>query len=322
MLISNDKQFLQTPFENEKELEQVVVQNADYIFGPGSIYLPKRLIHTLDDHGTIPDGFAIDIPNRQWFVVEAELARHSVWSHIAPQVAKQIIAANRATTKQLLTELVVSAVRDDQEMMGKFTDEDIDPLDVRGVLAEIFEKDPIIGMPIDSISNDLRAWAETLKVDVKLWIIRKYVEFQDPNNIVYEIPEEYRPDFDTTEQRETVKSGIAQHDVTLRDLVTANLLYEGQELSMSYKPRDGARREYTATVQANGSLQVLDKTFSSPSYAALYGIQDAGSNRRTVNGWTSWKISEERTLADLREKYLRSQEPEEDAEQTDAPDVE
>ncbi|MEA3343063.1 MAG: hypothetical protein U9Q92_02765 [archaeon] len=77
-------------------------------------------------------------------------------------------------------------------MMEKFTDEDIDLLDVRGVLVEILEKDPIIGMPIDSISNDLRAWAETLKVDVKLWTILKYVEFPDQANIVYEIPEEYR----------------------------------------------------------------------------------------------------------------------------------
>ena len=39
-----------------------------------SVYLPKRLIRTLDDHGTIPDGFIVDIPNRQWFIVEVEVA--------------------------------------------------------------------------------------------------------------------------------------------------------------------------------------------------------------------------------------------------------
>lgn len=65
MLISGDKQFLQTPFTNEDELEQVVIQNSDYIFGPGSILLPKCLIRTPDERGTIPDGFSIDIPNRQ-----------------------------------------------------------------------------------------------------------------------------------------------------------------------------------------------------------------------------------------------------------------
>ncbi|MEA3343064.1 MAG: hypothetical protein U9Q92_02770 [archaeon] len=81
MLIANGKQFLQTPFDNEEELENVVVQNADYIFGPGSIYLPKRLIHTLDGYGTIPDGFAIDIPNRKWFVVEAVIETQRLESY-------------------------------------------------------------------------------------------------------------------------------------------------------------------------------------------------------------------------------------------------
>ncbi|MFQ5793812.1 MAG: hypothetical protein ACE5JP_02030 [Candidatus Bipolaricaulia bacterium] len=319
MLIHGERQFLQTPFDDENEIEQVVVDNADYIFGPGSIYLPKRVLRTLDDYGTVPDGFVVDIPNRQWFIVEAELSSHSVWGHIAQQVAKQIVAATRQTTKRLLAEMVVSAVREDDDLMEKFTDEGIDPIDVRGVLSELFEKDPIVGMPIDSISNDLRAWAETLRVDVKLWTIRKYVDFNDSSNIVYEIPEEYRPDFDTTEENEVRRTGIAHYDVSIADLIQAGLLTAGQELTMPYKPRQGERRTYTAVVQANGSLQVLGKTFSSPSYAALYGIQDAGSDRRTVNGWISWKDSEERTLAELREEYMHQQESDH-AEQADSAD--
>jgi hypothetical protein len=204
--------------------------------------------------------------------------------------------------------MVVSTVRDDVDLMEKFTDEGIDPLDVRGVLLEIFEKNPIVGMPIDAISNDLRAWAETLKVDVKLWIIRKYVDFSDSSNITYEIPEEYKPDFDTTEQNEVRRTGIARYDISIADLITAGLLAVGHKLTMSYKPRHGERRTYTAVVQENGSLLVLDKSFRSPSYAALYGIQDAGSDRRTVNGWTSWKDRDDRTLADLREQYMTQQE--------------
>ena len=56
MLISHDKQFLQAPFESEEEFEEFVSENADCILGPGSIYLPKRLIHTRDNFGIIPDG--------------------------------------------------------------------------------------------------------------------------------------------------------------------------------------------------------------------------------------------------------------------------
>ncbi len=304
MRMSSLHKYIQTQFNSEDELEQVVVENAEYIFGPSSIYLPKKLITTRDGFGTIPDGFAIDVASRQWFIVEAELSKHSVWSHIAPQVAKQIIAANQSTTKQLLIELVVEKLRDNDILLEKFFDEGIKEIDIRGVLSEILSKKPVIGMPIDHISNDLKDWSATLKVDVKLWIVRKYVEFGNADNIMYEIPEEYRPEIDTTEETETSTSGIARYDVTIDHLMSVGLLSAGDKLIMSYKPKNGERKEYEATVEDNGSLTILGKSFSSPSYAALLGIQDAGSDRQTVNGWTSWRTSQGLSLADLRTKYL------------------
>src|SRR5690554_8221503 len=92
MLIFNNSKYVKTPFSNEDELEQVVISNYEHIFGPSSIYLPKKLIRTADGIGTIPDGFAIDLGTRKWYLVEAELLHHSVWNHIAPQVSKQVIA--------------------------------------------------------------------------------------------------------------------------------------------------------------------------------------------------------------------------------------
>jgi hypothetical protein len=97
VLILGDRKFIEAAFESEAELEQVVIANSEYLFGPASLYFPKALIRTKDGFGTIPDGFVIDLAARRWFVVEAELGKHSVWSHIAPQVAKQIIAAMKSS---------------------------------------------------------------------------------------------------------------------------------------------------------------------------------------------------------------------------------
>jgi hypothetical protein len=36
-------------------------------------------------------------------------------------------------------------------------------------------------------------------------------------------------------------------------------------------------------------------------------MQDAGSDRKTVNGWTFWKTKDGKTLADLRELYISKQ---------------
>ena len=308
MLIFKDTKFIKSPFDSEAELEQVIVDNYEYLFGPTSFYLPKAKIKTADGVGTIPDGFAIDIGQKKWYLVEAELMHHSVWNHIAPQVTKQLLASQQAITKRTLVDLAVSQYKADPYTKEKFDDLNIAEINVRQVVGDILETDPIIGVPIDGVTNDLRDWARTLKYKVKLWVVSKFVELNKPTNIVFEFPEEFKPELDTEEESQPQKPNteIAQYDVELIDLINAGLINVADKLIMSYKPRNGQQKKYEAKILEDGSLEVLGQTFSAPSYAALAGIQDAGSDRKTVNGWTSWKTSGGQTLADLRDKLLNT----------------
>jgi len=206
MLISGKSKFVNSPFTSEDELKKMVIENADYFFGPSSFCLSRELISNKDGFEVFTDGLAVDIANRQWFIVNATLANHNVWSHIVPQVVKQLVAANQSTTKLLIIELIIQQLRKDKNIMKKFNDagygnedEGVFVNEVRDVLEEIFGKSPVIGMPIDSISNDLWDWSETLKTNVKLCIVKQYVESGNSENIIYEIPEEYHPEMDTAE---------------------------------------------------------------------------------------------------------------------------
>lgn len=310
MLIFSTSRFIQAPFDSEAELENVVVQNYEYIFGPSSIYLPKGKISTPDGAGTVPDGFAFDVSKKQWFIVEAELAKHNVWSHIAPQVAKQITAALKPESKRYLVERIIALFRDDAAIRTKFEEEDIEQIDIRKVLDEILMTEPLLGMPIDGVSADLREWAATsVKLETKLWIVRKHVELGNASNVIYELPEEYKPVFDSHEQDDLGLEGIpTAHELSVQDLVDSGLLPAGSKLLMSYKRKhfDEDRKTYEATVLDDGSIRADDQRFTSPSYAALYFINKAGSPRQTVNGWTSWRTESGRLLADLREQLLRT----------------
>ncbi|MBA4186936.1 MAG: hypothetical protein C0467_02855 [Planctomycetaceae bacterium] len=310
MLILDDRKFIEAAFNSEDELERVVIANSEYLFGPSSLYFPKTLIKTKDGFGTIPDGFVVDLAARRWFIVEAELAKHSVWSHIAPQVAKQIIAAMNPASRQLLTDLIVEKVREDASAMEKFADEEIEVIDIRRVLGEILEDNPIVGMPIDAISTDLREWASTLKVSVKLWIVRKHVEFGHPEQVLYEIPEEFRPALDT-EEDDPNSDLKARYDVTISDLLLGGQLHSGQKLVMNWKPRNGDKRVFEGLVRDGGEIEVLGKLFTSPSYAAVYAFQSAGSTRSTENGWVKWRTEGGVLLSTLREQYLQSHDGEE-----------
>lgn len=210
-------------------------------------------------------------------------------------------------------------VTEDSSVKEKFEDEGIKEIDIRKVLGDIFEKSPIIGMPINTVSNDLREWAETLKNDVRLWIVKKYSQFGALDIIAYEIPEEYRPILDTTERNDQPKSGIRTYDVSLSDLVNAGMLLEGTELTLSYKPRGGKQRIYKGLLSLDGSITVLEQNYSSLSYAALACIQDAGIDRTTVNGWTSWKTRDGKFLSQLRSEYMAKMKTE--AEQSDSSDA-
>lgn len=303
MIIIADKKFVSAPFNNEEELEQVVINNAEYIFGPDSIMLPKSLIKSADGFGTIPDGYAIDFATRRWFIVEAELGSHSVWGHIAPQVSKQIVAAQQPSSRRLLVEAVINRIREDSILKERIDELGILEIDIRQVLIEIIESQPIVGIPIDHVSADLRDWAKTLKNEVKLWIVRKLVDLQNAETILYEIPDEFKPVFDSSDEQNQEQFG-AFYEVGIADLIEAKKLQANQELYMSYQPRGGERQTYTAVIMPDGSLAVDGHIYSAPSYAALYCMKKAGSSRNSVNGWTSWRTSDDRLISDLREEIL------------------
>jgi len=308
MLILQSKKFEKTIFNNEEELEQVVIDNYEFLFGPDSFFLEKTKIKTADGAGTIPDGFAIDLAQRKWYIVEAELGHHDVWNHIAKQVSKQIVASLQPHTKQKLEDISVEMYQKNESIKEIYANLDINSLDVRKILREILSQDPIIGIPIDFIPNDLKDWATQQKFDVKLWIIQKYSEFGNKLNVIYELPEEFKPTIDTSSASESnnQKSSISKFDITMSDLMSENLISAGDILTMVYKPRNGEQKKYEAKILPDGSFELLGKIFLSPSNAAWAGIQDAGSNRMTVNGWTSWKTTCGSTLFELREKFLNN----------------
>jgi hypothetical protein len=305
MLVTDKNRFIQVPFDSEDEIEKVVVENASYIFGADSIYFPKALIKTSGGTGTIPDGFVIDLAERRWFIVEAETKEHSVYDHVARQVTKQIVASKQPETKKKLIELAVTRAESEPEISELFAEAKISPINIRKILGEILEKDPIIGMPIDAVSKELEDWATTLNVKVRLWLVKKYVDIDNSKSVLYEFPDDGRPVLSTIESGKESKASVAQYDVSILDIIKAGEIKVGEKLTMTYGPRNGEKKTYEGVIGEDGSITVLDKTFSSLSWAGVYVIQSAGSKRKTVNGWTSWRNSKGVLLYDIREKFLK-----------------
>ena len=80
--------------------------------------------------------------------------------------------------------------------------------------------------------------------------------------------------------------------------------YTLQKLETKKSLKDD-KQLFKGIIENDGTISVHDKKFNSPSYAALYCINHAGSPRKTVNGWTSWKTLNNSTLSQIRENYLK-----------------
>jgi len=306
MLIDGEmeKEYYQVQFDNEKEIEDLVVrpENVGRLFGSSSVALPKTKIETTGGIGTIPDGYVIDVARDRWFIVEAETARHDVWGHIAPQVAKQIVAAKCLATKQILEDAFCrergGEIKKALEDNGRPFDENALRISVRNIL----RSPPIVAIPIDGELDDLTDFAAVLKPRVMIWRVRKWLASRDDGtrDVLYEVPLEDERDFDSDETPEDAERRKTASRVTVRNLVNDQLLKQGDQLFKTYK-----EKSFIATVTKDGNLTVEGQEFSSPSAAAVHCIQSTGSLRLTEQGWTWWSTRDGKTLADLREEYAQ-----------------
>jgi predicted transport protein len=88
----NGESFEQVVYSREDAFEQLVAHNAQTIFGDKAIYIDtKKKVNTSSLGGTIPDGFLIDLSDRedpQFYLVEVELQSHDFFRHIFPQITR------------------------------------------------------------------------------------------------------------------------------------------------------------------------------------------------------------------------------------------
>ncbi|MEP7344676.1 MAG: hypothetical protein ABI877_05400 [Gemmatimonadaceae bacterium] len=78
-------------------------------------------------------------------------------------------------TLTTILRLALEAVSNDAELKDVFRDIGIAELGIHGHLERILRKAPTIAIPIDGIPRDLQDWIVTLRTNVKLWVIDKFV---------------------------------------------------------------------------------------------------------------------------------------------------
>jgi len=293
----NGKIYSKMEFVNEEEIENVVINNFKLLFGDYSILLDKSLITTNAGKGSIPDGIIIDFQDKKWYILEVERGIHGTWDHIAPQISKQITAMENIDTKNKIAENCIKAINENNPFKDMLSEIDIEEIKIHGTINNILKSPPIVALPIDFIPSDLKDWTKTLKVEVVVWLVEKYVDIK--GNVLFNIPDK---EIEIENEIDFKDDNVKTTRDFLSQVINKGLLSIGQELYFEYGPKGKPKTKFTGIVRKNG-IEVNGE-ISSVSVSSLRCIQKINPSRTTSNGWVVWKTKDGKFINELYKKLL------------------
>ena len=171
-IIYNDKIFLLYEYSDEKEFESDVIQHANEIFGPKSVYIDIKKRIGEDNILTIPDGYLIDFSfelEPRLYIIENELVTHDPYKHIGQQLLKFAISY-KSSGRDIKNFLLENILRN--KLKKAIVEKGFKKAGYRNIDAFlediIFEKIMAAIVIIDKITSDLENVLNqlTMKVDI------------------------------------------------------------------------------------------------------------------------------------------------------------
>lgn len=109
-------------FRNEQAFEKEVFEKHKFFFGDKTIYIDAKKKMETKLGNVIPDGFLFDLQdlnNPEFYIVEVELAEHSFYDHIFPQITKFIGFINSQNYASLITK-IYKEIEIDEKLQNEF----------------------------------------------------------------------------------------------------------------------------------------------------------------------------------------------------------
>jgi hypothetical protein len=162
-------------FDDERELQDWAVKNASDFLGE-CVQLNGFLITTPSGKGGVPDGFAFNFDQSEWYLIECELLNHGVWPHIAEQITRFAVALkNPRTLRNIRDKLFEYVISNDlgttvSGQLGVGVERLLQKIElfIEGV-------EPSLVIFIDDTNQDLNDFANALNIPTQVFRIKKLV---------------------------------------------------------------------------------------------------------------------------------------------------
>lgn len=165
ILLKDGVKYLDYEYGSEEELAQIVIEHYKEIFGTNALYFDPQTMKTHIGITARNDGVILAPDQKQWFLLEVELAQHSLHKHIIPQITKFNIAYQQLETRRKLAYAISELIRQDPYKIAIMQTYKIE--DIHQHLTETIETPPTIAIVIDQKSPELEAVCKNLPFKTK-----------------------------------------------------------------------------------------------------------------------------------------------------------
>jgi hypothetical protein len=153
ILLKDGIKYLPYEYADEKELTTMIVEHHGEIFGINTLYFDPQTMKTYAGVEARNDGVILAPSQNKWYILEVELAEHSIHKHIIPQVTKFHIAYKRPETRKRITDTLFNQIKGAPDKMMLLQTLKIE--DTHKYLSDIIDSKPTIAIVIDQETPDL-----------------------------------------------------------------------------------------------------------------------------------------------------------------------
>jgi len=203
----NGQRYFEKQYKLEAEFEKLVATNSKTFFGEKTIFIDtKKKLDNDSLGGVIPDGFLFDFSdkkNPEFYLVEVELAKHSFFGHIFPQITKFFAFFKSPQSQGKLIEKLYSTFESDNKLRQELKKQ-IGKSEIFKFIKDTIENSQNILLIIDGEKKELpeitETYADTWGKMVKVAILKEYRTNGDETHSIFSLS----PDFENIENIDIV----------------------------------------------------------------------------------------------------------------------
>lgn len=301
--------------KSEDELEYMVNEHSQEIFGENSLYFDRKLrLKSLSGIGSIPDGYVIVLDTKpQWHIIEVELSSHQLYNHIVPQVGRFISGINNPNTRKIIIDELYHAIIRDRYFNDK-VDKYVQTGEIYKFISDLISASPAITIIIEKDTAELGEALSSLGyskkniVEFKTFIregvgLAVHAHLFEPlfsqvtigiTELVHDKKKEY-------EQK--INEQVKAKKVAFEELINAGLLHDNQIL-IFFHTRPFSNEQAKVISSSNELIYLKDGQKYSKSELAKQLLIKHGfkHDEHGVAGPRYWITEDGKSLRDLEEQ--------------------